>query len=101
MNMSSSAQLFAPMPPMASAFLYRDVAAAPVVKEPERILETEPEPVYTGPTPEELSQRIAAARAEAATEIAAPTHRSTIQSALRAGGRSANIQPNGCRYDSR
>ena len=71
MNMSSSAQLFAPMPPMASAFLYRDVAAAPVVKEPERILETEPEPVYTGPTPEELSQRIAAARAEAATEIAA------------------------------
>lgn len=72
MNMSSSAQSFAPMPPMASAFLYRDVAAPPAEKEADTSVEAEPaEPIQAGPTPEELSQRIAQARADAAAEVAA------------------------------
>jgi len=71
MNMSSSPQLFAAMPSMASAFLYRDVAA-PVEKESKPTLEPTPaKPVSAGPTPEEVAQRIANARAEAVTETAA------------------------------
>ncbi len=69
MNMSSSTQLFEPITRMASAFLYRDVAVPAVEREPRPIPEPEPEkPVYNGPTPDELAQRIAEARAEAATE---------------------------------
>jgi flagellar assembly protein FliH len=72
MNMSSSAQLFEPISLLARAFLYRDVAAPPVEREPEPTPEPESvATVYIGPTPEQLAHRIAEARAEAATEIAA------------------------------
>lgn len=71
MNMSSSAQLFEPVSSMASAFFYRDVAA-PVEREREPTLDsTQAEAISAGPTPVELAQRIANARAEAAAETTA------------------------------
>jgi flagellar assembly protein FliH len=72
MNMSSSPQLFASQSLLASAFLYRDVAAVAVELLPEPIVEVEQIlPVHTGPTPEQLAQRIAEARREAAAEMEA------------------------------